>query len=299
MEAKSRIAKGPNFLVVGTQKGGTTSMYEILKRHPQIFMPDTKEVHFFDRDEQFKKGVQWYVDENFAHVKSEIAIGEITPNYMFIESVPERIIDTLGANMKFIFIFRNPANRAFSHYQMCIHRQTESRSFADAIDFNLEQIKSGEISGADKHYIDRGFYDGQVERFLKFFQKKNMLFLLFEEVLIDKRKETFDRVYDFLGVDRINISPNVKSLSAAKTRSDTMDGLLNSKHPFNRMVKAIIPNQNLRTNIKYYLNNLNKKKQVKQNEVPGFKALLINDVYRKHILKLQDLIGRDLGRWLE
>jgi len=284
---------------VGTQKGGTTSMYEILKKHPQIFMPETKELHFFDRDEQFKQGTQWYIDEYFSDAGNKTAIGEVTPNYMFIESVPERIFNSLGSDIKFVFIFRNPADRAFSHYQMCIHRNTESQSFADAVDLNIELLKSGQIARAEKHYINRGFYDEQVERYLKYFPIENMLFLLFEEDLVDNRKETFFRIYDFLGVKRINISPNVKSLSSGETRSETMDGVLNSQHLLNRIAKAIIPSPNLRTNIKFYLNKLNKKKQESQSEVSNIKAGLINNVYKTHILKLQDLIGRDLGSWIE
>ncbi|MCD4698250.1 MAG: sulfotransferase [Bacteroidales bacterium] len=289
----------PNFLVVGTQKGGTTSMYEILNRHLQIYLPDVKELHFFDQDVNYRKGFQWYLNEYFTKVKDEIAIGEITPNYMFVENVPERIFNTLGRDMKFIFIFRNPVDRAFSHYQMCLYRKTETSTFADAIKLNIDYIDTGNIMNADKHYIDRGFYDEQLERYLKYFPKSNMLFLLFEDDLVRDRKNTFKRIYDFLDVEWVNISLNVKNLAAGKSRSGVVDEVLNTSHSLNRFAKTIIPNKNLRTNIKYLLNQLNRKKQADKQKQETLREELINNIYKPHILNLEGLIDRDLNDWLK
>src|SRR5437868_3900524 len=103
----------PNFLCVGAQKAGTTTLYEILKQHPDIFLPKKiKETKFFVYEEKFQRGKTWYEKEFFSEVKNEKAFGEIDPAMMFEEKSAQRIFDTLGKDVKLIFVFRNPVARA-------------------------------------------------------------------------------------------------------------------------------------------------------------------------------------------
>ena len=93
LEAKSIlriISKNPkpHFLGIGTQKGGTTTLYRILKQHQQIFLPDNKEIHYFTK--YFKNGEEWYTN-HFKNAKPGQLRGEITPYYLFHEAVPLRI----------------------------------------------------------------------------------------------------------------------------------------------------------------------------------------------------------------
>src|ERR1044071_2192855 len=97
----------PNFLGVGAQKAGTTTLYEILKQHPDIFLPKKiKETKFFVYEEKFQKGRAWYEKEFFSEWNGEKAVGEIDPAMIFEEKSAQRIFDALGKNMKLIFIFR-------------------------------------------------------------------------------------------------------------------------------------------------------------------------------------------------
>lgn len=116
----------PNFLCVGAQKSGTTSLYNILKQHSEVFMPDKKELHFFDWNENFDKSTEWYF-QMFQNSLKFNARGEITPNYIYKDNVAQRIFDTLGKDVKLIFMLRNPADRAFSHYKMRIGRGFEKK----------------------------------------------------------------------------------------------------------------------------------------------------------------------------
>ncbi len=116
----------PTFLCVGAQKAGTTSLYNIIKQHSQIFMPQKKELHFFDWHENFAKGNDWYF-KKFQNSEKYLARGEITPNYIYKEYVPKRILDIIGKDVKLIFMLRNPADRAFSHYKMRVGRENEQK----------------------------------------------------------------------------------------------------------------------------------------------------------------------------
>ena len=103
----------PNFLVIGAQRAGTTWLYECLREHPEIFLPETKELHYFDLNHE--KGDEWY----FRHFEgaSEKAIGEITPNYYQYPGAIEKA-HVLLPEAKFIFILREPKARAISQFAL-------------------------------------------------------------------------------------------------------------------------------------------------------------------------------------
>ena len=97
--------KLPNFIICGTQKGGTSALYYFLKEHPEIYLSPKKEVHYFDLN--YQKGLKWY-EKHFKGASSKYkAIGEASPLYMYLEEVPERIHKTLP-DAKLIFITESP-----------------------------------------------------------------------------------------------------------------------------------------------------------------------------------------------
>ncbi|MCK4911140.1 MAG: sulfotransferase domain-containing protein, partial [Thermodesulfovibrionales bacterium] len=119
----------PNFLCVGAQKAATTTIFEVLKQHPDVYIHPAKEIHFFDSDDIYNRGMQWYLETYFKNINHKKAIGEMTPSYMFIENVPERIYKCIGNKVKLIFTYRNPADRAYSHYLMNVMRGLETEPF--------------------------------------------------------------------------------------------------------------------------------------------------------------------------
>ena len=289
MSLKTKIT----FLGVGTQKGGTTSMYSILRKHPQIFLPDTKEIHYFDKN--YHEKIDWYLSY-FKDIENYKAIGEITPNYMYDKDTPERIYNDLGKDVKLIFIFRNPADRAFSNYKMNIQRNNEQNSFKEAVEIDLERIKKKDDYDVVFHYIKRGFYDEQIKRFYKFFDKKNMLFLLFKEDTLKNREESFKKIYEFIGVDTLDIPVNVKITPNVTFKSEKTDKILNTAHPINQFAKKLIK---LRTNIKYFFTKINQKPTANKSELEEIRPFLINEIYKESILNLEKLIDRDLSSWLK
>src|ERR1700680_4934439 len=105
----------PNFLIIGAAKAGTTSLYNYLSVHPEIFMSKRKELSFFDPQRRWHLGVEWY-KSNFD--ASYPVNGEASPRYTRYPrttGVPERIQQTLGTP-KLIYILRDPINRLLAQY---------------------------------------------------------------------------------------------------------------------------------------------------------------------------------------
>ncbi len=191
--------KLPNFLVCGTMKGGTTSLYYYLKAHPEIYLPSTQEVHFFDL--HFHKGIEFY-KKHFSRAKEKHkALGEVTPAYMYLDEIPERIHETLP-DTKLIFLLRNPVTRAYSHYWHALTRWgVEYLPFEKAIEVEPERISRGRRHKIYYSYLDRGKYALQLKRFRKYFDREQMLILTTEELKSNPQK-SLERVFEFLAVEK-------------------------------------------------------------------------------------------------
>ena len=197
-----------NCMIVGTQKGGTSSLFRYMFLHPEIAVSRVKEIHFFDMDPFFRDGSPNY---NFYHAffksyKGEPVALEATPTYMFLPEIADRL-HQYNPNLKLIFVLRNPVDRAYSHYAMVkdIHKH-ETLPFSQAI--RCEEERLSQCNGVTGHgtpyrrfsYAFRGMYSGQIENMLRYFPRENMLFLRSETFRM-KTEESLERCFDFLGVD--------------------------------------------------------------------------------------------------
>jgi hypothetical protein len=203
---KLRIGMLPNFVIIGTQKGGTSLLYRLLIRHPLVEPAATKELHFFDNN--FAEGQSWY-ERYFPQSKRiddrKTVSGEATPSYLFDPLVPERMAKTVP-DARLIALLRNPVDRAYSQYQMRVRRGHEDRSFEEAI----RQETAGE-SRAD--YLARGRYAEQLERFA-FFADRNNLLVMKAENFFSHRWDVFDRTLEFLELPPLapfDVPPSTKS----------------------------------------------------------------------------------------
>jgi len=182
----------PDFLVIGVMKGGTTSLFQYLAKHPQINPPFRKEIKFFDL--HYKQGLTWY-RAHFplkTRMTNGSVTGEATPYYIFHPLAAGRIANDIP-NAKLIAILRNPVDRAYSHYNHMVRVGREALSFEDALekeDERLfqedEKITTDPTYSPFKHlhysYKARGRYIEQIEKWLKFFPRDQMLFLSSEEL---------------------------------------------------------------------------------------------------------------------
>ncbi|MBK9731737.1 MAG: sulfotransferase domain-containing protein [Chitinophagaceae bacterium] len=287
----------PNFLCVGAQKAGTTTLYEILKQHPSIFLPQkVKETKFFVYEEKYAKGVKFYEQAYFSDCKDQSAIGEVDPAMMYEENAAQRIFETLGDKVKLIFIFRNPVSRAYSHYLMSKRKGFEELSFDEAIATEAVRLKANPSQKFNFSYLTRGYYTEQVNRFKKYFKEENMLFLVFEDDFIKNRNETFNRIQDFLGVKRAALNLQIKSNEAAVPRNKAVHELTRKKNPVRNVLGMLLP-----SGAKKWLQRFIAKKNSattenakldKQKEKQLIDKFFINDIHQ-----LEKLIHRDLSTW--
>ncbi|HHP7231872.1 MAG TPA: sulfotransferase, partial [Xenococcaceae cyanobacterium] len=153
--------KLPTFLIVGVQKAGTTSIYNYLQEHPQVYMSPVKETNFLERDwektlaenSQLKNRIATFEDycQLFTAVKDEIAIGEASPNYIFHYESSASRIQKYTPDAQLIVVLRNPTERAYSDYLMHL-RDAISPVKVKPLG---EQIKN---SSAKSFILRKGFY---------------------------------------------------------------------------------------------------------------------------------------------
>ncbi|WP_034059154.1 sulfotransferase family protein [Lacinutrix jangbogonensis] len=191
-----------DFIVGGTQKGGTTALDYYLRKHPQIGMAESKELHFFDNEGVFSNAKIRYSNyENRFDFKSKKKIyGEATPIYIYWKPSCDRIWE-YNPNIKLIFILRNPITRAFSHWNMEFDKNSDKETFSNAIRNESNRIKESlPLQHRVYSYIDRGLYSEQIKRYKRYFPDNQLMFIKYEEFNTNQEKILFD-IFNFLGVN--------------------------------------------------------------------------------------------------
>ena len=214
---KTRVV---DFIIMGTQKGGTTALSINISKHPDIYIdnnpdPTKSEIHFFDIN--WKKGLEWY-KRHFNYSKK--MVGEKTPELMYLDyTFP--LIQSINPYVKIILILRNPMERAYSAWKHAAN-YGETRSFEDAIndERNNKLDENKTFSTAIKHYLQRGLYYKQIMNILKWFSKDNLLILINEEVLKDMTTE-YNKVYAFLNLSDYASSYKLEYVSSNKRQIDS------------------------------------------------------------------------------
>lgn len=204
----------PNFLIIGAQRSGTTSLARYLAAHPDIYVARQKEVHYFDR--HLDNGEDWYRSQ-FRTSDGVAAVGEATPEYMYLPDVPTRMASLLP-DAKLIAILRNPVDRAYSDYQFVTGRGHETLSFEEAVDAEPERLAARDDSNGNRFaYLDRGHYVTQLRRVCVNYERDRLLVLLFEDFRRDPAS-SYRQVCSFLGVDNTYLPPTLGRRFGRATR---------------------------------------------------------------------------------
>ena len=192
-----------DFIIIGAQKAATTSLYEYLRHHPDIYMPVGKEVPFFTDDRLFERGWDSYIKEFFKGASPQRLWGTASPQYMCDPRAPKRISDRLP-QVKLIASLRNPVERAWSHYKMYVRMGAENKSFNQVVDYLLREdhlnsartLRSNLESG-QQCYIVWSEYGRIIEQYLKYFDRDNLL-ILFLDDLKHSHQGSLDQITEFL-----------------------------------------------------------------------------------------------------
>jgi hypothetical protein len=200
MSASDTPGRLPDFIVVGAMKAGTTSLAAWLRAHPQVFLPQQKELHFFDT--LWSRGVDWY-RSLFAGAPEGALLGEATPNYMVIEHWVERMASVVP-DARLIAVLRHPVDRAWSHYVHSVTRGDEVRPFAEAVD---DERASDPSDWRSKGMLARGRYLEQLQVLTRYYDRARIHVSLFDDLKAEPTS-FFASVCRFLGVDD-RVTPSV------------------------------------------------------------------------------------------
>ena len=201
-KADSTVARLPDFIVIGEMRCGSTTLWEMLDRHPAVAFPEEKELHFFDdRDGRWSRGVDWYADL-FKHIAPDVSAGEATPDYLFHEGACERIAATVpGARL--LVILRDPKERAWSHYWHNIRRGRETLGFDEAMKAEAGRMESPDVAVRSHFsYVTRGHYVRRLEHFARVFGRDSLRVIFLEE-LIAEPERCMREVCAHLGIDAV------------------------------------------------------------------------------------------------
>ena len=284
----------PNFMCIGASKSGTTSLYDILKQHSNIFLPTFKEPHFFDISPVYEHGISWYDKTYFSGVKKEKCIGDFTPTYLFDKYAPERIFSSLGKNVKFIIILRNPVDRAYSHYLHSKRDLHEHLSFEDALKKKVYE-KNNYLTYLRTSYVEQGKYADMLQRYFALFSKDNFLILHFEEDFVAAREETMVKVFKFLKLKEEDIDFNIRSNKASKAKFFWLKSLMQKTGWWRQIIKYIFPSLKIRQIIKNRIQRLNIITFTPPKLSNKERKNILNHYFCKDIKTVEGLLGREMN----
>jgi hypothetical protein len=224
-KVKSHVELGalPDFLIIGTEKGGTTFLYWTLCQHPYVEPATEKELHFFDGRKWFNKDIGWYLSQFPSPAWRDgrkVITGEASPYYLFHPFSPRRT-STILPNVKLIALLRNPVDRAYSAYNHKVAARQEPLSFEEAL-AEEEKRTAGELEkmlSDDRYYSrnlrlyayrSRGIYVDQLQRWHKYFAPNQLLVLRSEDLFADPIG-TVEIVHQFLNLPKCEM--NITSLT--------------------------------------------------------------------------------------
>lgn len=270
----------PNFLGIGSVRGGSTWLYELLNSHPDFYFPaKRKEIQFFTRF--YNKGETWYRNLFYHYPNSPKYQGEFTPGYLAANKAPERI-KQLNTVDKFIVILRNPVERTYSHYKWHL------RVSGQDIDFK------NFLNNSQRLAIENGLYFKYLTEYLKYFSLDQFLILFYEEV-IENPEKTLEKIGSFFDVDAklFNVPKRSNASVIPKYRK-----LFNLAHKFAAYLRKkdldLIPNIFIDLGIKRSFGNTS---ELSVPKLTKEERIMLYSIFREDIGSLELLLNRSLEIW--
>lgn len=292
--------KKPNFMCIGAPKCATTTLYDILKQHPDVYLSSFKEPHFFDIDKNYHKGYNWYLNEYFSTIENHKIIGEFTPSYFIVPKVAERVYNTLGNDLKLIVMLRNPLDRAYSQYLHAKRDLIEPLSFEEALETESERLiscseKGDDISYVRFSYINGGMYSKHLKNWLEFFDINQIKIVFFED-FENNQKKVMEEITEFLDLEPYEFNTGLKSNVAAVPKYMFIKRILNNTF-LRKIAKGLITSQKSRDKITNYLQRISNKPAKDSSLKSEMKIMQIKKYFLKDIKELEQLINCNLSRW--
>lgn len=282
------------FMCVGAQKCGTTTLHSALARHPAIALPETKETKFFVSAEEYQKGFQSYLDRHFADRNGRNIMGEVDPDCMYSAESAARIHACLP-DCRVIAILRNPIERAYSHYNMSRRYGFESLEFEDALEMEATRLMGSDWDRDHYSYKDRGFYFRHLVPFIRLFGTERIKILMTDELSSDF-SGTMNSACRFLGAAEMDWGAPIREKLAAAPRFAWLSRLMHKPTPLRRLARRWLGTTGIAASI---VRTLRKANEVPLTGAPIETAtrLALAREYRDDIDKLSRTFSLDLSHW--
>jgi hypothetical protein len=287
-------ASFPNLFIPGAAKSGTSSLHNVLNQHEEIYMSKVKEPHFFSHTEFYsserdRANYQGLFEEG-ANCRYR---GESSTGYMVFPNVIERLKNDVP-NPRFIFILRNPIDRAFSHYHWVKSTGNEKAEFWEAIetDRQSEPDPHHNWGGGYKDYFQFGLYGKWLSRFYENFERDSILVITFEE-FTENLGETMNKCCDFLDLAPMR---RWKSEVSNKTVSLRFPRFYHRAKTTYSKLSGTLPDH-LRKKMRF--NPLERLLSMKQKPLPLYASerLRLAHFYKGDVMLLKRSVDCDLTRW--
>ncbi len=287
----------PDIYIIGAQKSGTTTLYDWLAQHPQIYShPLAKDYPYFSDDCTHNDGARiFYSFSKDAPSNLMVLGGDV--NAMYASLGPQRMKQTMP-NARLIAILREPVARAYSAYCYAVERLLESRSFEQAIEDELRDYRYEPRDGAQRDYLAHGYYARQLRTVFRYFSKEQVKVMLFEEFKREPLR-VLDDLFSWLGVEQGFVPDmSIKNKTQGGARYKWLASLAQFRpaNPIIRDIGKVLVPYSPRTTIRRKLVEWNRVPAPKP-EFPDVLRQRLREYYQDEIADLERLLGMDVAAW--
>lgn len=283
-------------LCIGAPKAGTTSLFDLMARHPEVSVTKFKESHFFSEPNLYSSGYDTWLTRGFVHKKGHRLFFDADPLYMFQPNCLGRIRNCAD-DVRIVVMLRNPVERSFSEYLAVRQYQSGNLSFKDICN---EWSNTPEDANGNAVIIHRSLYSSWVREVLHNFPRQNVRFILFDDFISNMCGE-FMELQKWLGLTATDVGVSHEN-PTGDSRSLFMAKLISHPHyaALRNLLGYIVPSYTVRRQLAEWIWQLNSKSyepeakpQLDYRDVP----IKLLQAFHDDLIALQSMISMDLSRW--
>ena len=294
--------KTPDFFIVGAPKCGTTAMYDYLKQHPEVFMPEAKEPHFFGSDlfsPLYIRDEKEYLSL-FSRARNEKRVGEASTWYLYSKRAAMEI-KQFNSSASIIIMLRNPVDMIYSmHSQLLYYGHEDIVDFEAALEAEDDRKQGLRLPDSSflvesLYYREAIKYTEQVQRYLDVFGWDKVLIIIFDDFKNDTT-QVYQEACEFLGVDP-QFEPEIRPINPNKiARNKTFRNFLTNPSPVTRVLARILMPLAMRRTFAGTLMRLNTEYKPRP-AMPLQLRHRLQAEFAPEVEQLSKLLGRDLTHW--